>query len=179
MREDGRGIETCNGQGADFYDEEIPLLEIVTAQEEHISQIASLWFSLMEYQASLDSILTTTPFAEEEFAQTLKNLIDSPDVLVLAAADKGRVFGYAFAEVRYTPSVFLRQKIGYILELYVDPSYRQKGTGRTLVENIFSWFSQKDTKRVELVTLSANKPALEFWKKMGFEIYTHIMFKTI
>lgn len=57
---------------------------------------------------------------------------------------------------------------GYIYHAVVDTSYRRKGIGIKLVENVKNSLEKEGIKKVALVVYSDNKQGNKFWESLGF-----------
>ncbi len=60
--------------------------------------------------------------------------------------------------------------IASIAEFYVAPLYRRRGIGSAAVQAILDDHRARGTFEVEAGILRDNSPALEFWRRMGFEL---------
>jgi len=60
--------------------------------------------------------------------------------------------------------------IAIVWELHVDPSYRRRGIGRTLLEAVEEAARSKNLRMVSIETQSANVPAIDFYRACGYEI---------
>ena len=58
---------------------------------------------------------------------------------------------------------------GHILSIAVDPKYRRKGIGAALVANIIDTVRRMSIKKVTIEVKVNNRPAIEFYKHLGFE----------
>lgn len=58
-------------------------------------------------------------------------------------------------------------------KLYVLPSEQGKGTGKKLIEEITAIAKNRNAKALEL-NVNRSNPALEFYKKLGFEVYAEV-----
>jgi ribosomal protein S18 acetylase RimI-like enzyme len=57
---------------------------------------------------------------------------------------------------------------GYIYHLAVNPNYRKKGIGTTLVKNVMNALENLGINKVALVAFKRNEIANAFWEKQGF-----------
>jgi len=57
---------------------------------------------------------------------------------------------------------------GYIYHTSVDPNYRMKGIGKTLVNTALDALFKLGINKVALVVFERNRIGNEFWKKIGF-----------
>ena len=90
------------------------------------------------------------------------------------AVDKFRnkIAGFVFGVCK--PFFFYLQKAdikdGWIPLIAVDPDYQKKGIGTLLMQTIENYFRSKGTKEVKIEVRESNVGALEFYKKIGFEV---------
>ena len=59
---------------------------------------------------------------------------------------------------------------GWILSLLTNPEHHGKGIGFSLSKKLIEIFRKKEMKRVLLTVHPKNKPALELYYKLGFEL---------
>ncbi len=57
---------------------------------------------------------------------------------------------------------------GYIYHTSVDPNYRMKGIGKTLVNTALDALFKLGINKVALVVFERNRTGNEFWEKIGF-----------
>ena len=67
----------------------------------------------------------------------------------------------------YFPENFMAAKIQFVA---IDKEARNKGYAKKLLENAFAEIKAKGYRTVHLVTRSTNKPAINLYKNLGFEI---------
>lgn len=60
-------------------------------------------------------------------------------------------------------------KRGYVDELYVEEKYRGEGIGKALLNKMINHFKSKNCDTIGFNALIANKGAIAFYEKMGFE----------
>lgn len=58
---------------------------------------------------------------------------------------------------------------GRIEDLYLKPEFRRRGIGRQAMENLFAIAESKGLTRLTLIADKDNLPALQFYKKCGFD----------
>jgi ribosomal protein S18 acetylase RimI-like enzyme len=61
----------------------------------------------------------------------------------------------------------------------VTESYRRKGVGKKMFDEILKWFQFNDIKRLELGTTAQNLIANSFWQKQGFKVLNYTLFREI
>ena len=154
------------------------MVEIIRAEEHHISDIAKLWLEFMRFNQDSEPIFTSRNGAIPGFeAEQVRRLMESEDGLVLVALDEGRVVGYSSSEIRgrrYKPG-----KWGAVYDVAVTARYRRRGIGGEILREILKWFQSRNIDHVELEVLAKNQVAYSFWKKHGFTDYRHRLFKQV
>ena len=72
-----------------------------------------------------------------------------------------------FALFFHNFSTFLGKNGIYLEDLYVKPEMRGKGFGKTLLSHLAKLAKERDCGRLEWWVLDWNKPAIDFYKKIG------------
>lgn len=80
--------------------------------------------------------------------------------LFIVAEISGVVVGYMITCIVH--------KKGYVASIAVDPAYRHKSVGKTLVYFTFNNLKMSGVKTVELEVRSTNIESIRFWKNLGF-----------
>jgi ribosomal protein S18 acetylase RimI-like enzyme len=156
------------------------MIEIIRAEEKHVTAIGKLWWEFMMFHQNLDHIFTPREGATPGFEENqVRRLMKSEEGLVLVAVDNGKVVGYSLSEIRMPNPGFHREKYGYIDDTAVTASHRRRGIGRIMLVEIMNWFRSNKIRRVELNTAAQNVLANSFWRKQGFEVYMHTLYKEI
>ncbi len=99
--------------------------------------------------------LTETLFGATRFAE------------VILAFDENIPVGFALFFQNY--STFRAMPGVYLEDLYVDSTYRGKGFGKALLNEVINIAKQRNCGRVEWSVLDWNTPAIDFYKSMGAE----------
>jgi len=156
------------------------MIEIIRAEEKHVTAIGKLWWEFMIFHQNADHIFTPREGSTLSFEENqLRRLMKSPNGLVLVAVDNGKVVGYSLSEVRDSTPGFRHEKIGFVHDTAVTASYRREGIGQKMLTEILAWFQTKKIHHVELQTASRNIVANSFWQKQGFGVYMHTLYKEI
>jgi len=56
-----------------------------------------------------------------------------------------------------------------LISMAIDPNFRRKGIGRKLLNTLLDHFQKKKIKEIILHVRTKNKPAINFYEKMGFK----------
>jgi len=114
---------------------------------------------LAEYEKLSQSIIATAAdirealFGEKSCAEALLAFWDDRPV--------------GFALYFTTFSTFVGRPGLYLEDLYVQPDYRGKGIGKELLLHLARLAYQRQYGRMEWSVLDWNKPAIQFYKKLG------------
>lgn len=157
------------------------MIEIVRAEEKHLPEIGKLWWEFILYHQDIDPWFTPLDDATPGFLESYVRgrYMKTESGLVLAAVEHGEVVAYSLSEVR-SPGAGMKQTIwGFIDHLAVTADCRRRGVGEQMLAEITHWFKSKGVKRVELHVASENTTGLRFWRKQGFKIYVHSMYREI
>ncbi len=95
-----------------------------------------------------------------------------PETFIVAEED-GEVVGYIMCRIETGLSGFgLRglMKKGHIVSVAVLPQYRRKGTGEALVAKAIENMQQYNAKQCFLEVRLTNTPAVDLYKKLGFQV---------
>lgn len=136
-------------------------LVIRYAQSSDVKIILALIKELAKYEKLSDKVTATEDLLELSLFGTEKF------VEILLAEVNQKPVGYALFFKNY--STFLGKSGIYLEDLFVKPSYRGKGIGKSLLNKIISIAKERNYGRVEWSVLNWNLPAIDFYKKMGAE----------
>lgn len=67
----------------------------------------------------------------------------------------------------------------YIFLLYVQPEHRRRGIGKALMRYLENWARAKGDRQIGLQVFQTNTPALDLYHKLGYQIQSHWMIKTL
>ena len=70
-------------------------------------------------------------------------------------------------------------KNAYIWEVYVEKEYRSRGIGSALIGEVLEHLGQIGVERVSLIVNSWNEEAQNFFKRLGFGLWGHLLLKRL
>jgi GNAT superfamily N-acetyltransferase len=138
-------------------------ISIDNATESDLPVILSFIRGLAEYEklthlmAATEDTLRETLFGERRFAEVLIARID------------GMPIGFALFFHNY--STFLAKPGIYLEDLFVLPDDRGKGAGKALLVKLAQIARERNCGRLEWSVLDWNKPAIEFYTRIGAKIH--------
>jgi GNAT superfamily N-acetyltransferase len=134
-------------------------VKIKHAVKKDVPLILSFIKELAEYEhlsksvTATDKILSKNLFGRKKVAETLIAYLD------------GKPAG--FAVFFHNFSTFLGKPGIYLEDLFVKPEFRGKGIGKRLFVEVARIAKNRDCGRLEWSVLNWNKPAIDFYKKLG------------
>jgi len=105
---------------------------------------------------------------EEGYAAYLGGELRKKQSLVLVAQLEDRIIGYAYGRMEPRDWNSLRERCGYIHDLYVDENERSRGVGTSLMEEMVRRLSSLGAPRVILTTATQNITAHRVFERLGF-----------
>ena len=131
------------------------------ALPEDVPAILILIKELAVYEKLSDKVIAT----EETLSETIFS--SNSHVIVYLAEYKNELAGYAIFFRNF--STFIGRAGIYLEDIYVRPRFRGKGIGKKLLSKVIELARENNYGRVEWCVLDWNKPAIDFYKKLGAE----------
>jgi len=106
--------------------------------------------------------------APQKVTNSLEQMKKEAHLFHFFVAEKGsEVIGFALYFFAYYTWV---GKSMYLDDLYVKPEFRGNQVGLHLLKNVFKTAKRENCKRLRWSVLDWNKPAVDFYKRVGAEI---------
>jgi GNAT superfamily N-acetyltransferase len=115
---------------------------------------------LIKELAAFEKALSEVEVSVEELLQD--GFSDQPSFFCLVAATEKEIVGIALYFYKYSS---WKGKCLYLDDIVVTESYRRKGIGQMLFDEIVNIASLKRLRRLEWQVLEWNHPAIDFYKK--------------
>jgi len=147
------------------------MLKIVKAKRVHLENVAVLWEEFMDHHTKVVPILARSISARKHLLKNLAESFGNPNWQIFVAKIDNEIVGFANVKIQKFPPVLKKLRYGYIQDVAVSKKYRRHGVGQALYKEVIKWYKQKKVKRVELLVVTGNKHAENFWKKIGFKDY--------
>lgn len=120
------------------------------------------------YDFDKERFLAPRPGMEQGYGGYLATQLEDKDAIILVAEEGDNVVGYAWAHVEGFDYMSLRGPAGVLEDILVDPAYRGKGIGRTLLDTIIGALKERGMPQVVLSTAERNEPAQRLFEGAGF-----------
>ncbi|MDX1908415.1 MAG: GNAT family N-acetyltransferase [Bacteroidia bacterium] len=128
------------------------------------------------YLALLQRLEAESPYAGLEAGERrtsvreqmddLYSLPASSNSMIIIAEDGDTLVGWLGA----SGSTGSRTRHRTQLQVGVLQSYQRQGVGAGMYQQLETWARRQDLRRLELQVVSDNKPGIQFFRKMGFQI---------
>jgi len=148
------------------------------ANNDDMDAIIGLWQEMMDFHIEKSDLYQIKPDARDIYSKYLKDVLKSPDYVVLVFEDNNEILGYLIATESDDPPVY-EGTAGLILELCVNEKHRNKGIGEELVYKIEKYFKNKDIKRIECMVSDFNEISKGFWFKHEYKPYNLMCVKIL
>lgn len=128
-------------------------------------EVDKLLSELIKFESAFDSVINGNCKIEGFH----KEVLEKDKIFVYYAKDDNNIVGYIFAYLKSPYNDVINTNVIMLESLFIKEEYRHKGVGRTLISMLENW--AKDNFKnyvVEIVCLSNNKNALEFYKSLGY-----------
>ena len=128
----------------------------------------------------LPHIFQKPPGPVRDRAYILDLLADDGVGLFVAEVD-GQVAGFVHVLVRDTPPwpVLVPRRRAFVDSLAVGQEFRRRGIGRALMDRAHTWSIAKGAVDIELNVFGFNRPALAFYRALGYETSTRRMVRNL
>ena len=126
-----------------------------------------------EALAKLNQDFNNSPATADSVRSDLQKGTGSEIVLVAEVDNK--VVG--FACVQMLTSVCYPEPWAELMELYVDPAYRQQGLGGALVQESDKQARERGATEIYLITNQKNKPAQGPYRSQNYELQPHLVYE--
>jgi GNAT superfamily N-acetyltransferase len=151
-------------------------IKVQKANLSNIDEITRIANALWKFDGGLDSHYSISKDFERKFKTSLRRNMGRRDFITLKAVCGSEIAGIISGEIQHKVSYRKLKKVGYIQELFVAERYRNKGIATMLIAELLRWFKRKGVRHAEVIAVSRNKGANDFYTKLGFrEIHRKYM----
>jgi GNAT superfamily N-acetyltransferase len=123
--------------------------------------------TLLHLLEALFSIEQDFTHDREKQQRGLEMLLQAPDAYVAVAEHAGEVAGMATLQLLISTAEGAPS--GLIEDVVVHASHRGQGIGEALMNHLITWAKKKGVTRLQLLADRDNQPALDFYRKQGWE----------
>jgi GNAT superfamily N-acetyltransferase len=142
-------------------------MQIRLAVPEDFTKVEPHWQALYQHQYEHGMLLRLPEGAYEAWVKSMVPLLGRFSVMSIAEED-GAIVGFVAGRIRTLPPYFGSSAVGFVSEVFVDPSKRGAGTGRQLLAMALDWFAAQGITRTELQVVAGNPDGLRFYRQLGW-----------
>jgi ribosomal protein S18 acetylase RimI-like enzyme len=140
-------------------------LRIYEGGPDQIDLIQPLWEKLSRYEGDLSARLKDY-FYHRSFAVKKETILKAIcegclKLDLLRPLDSSQIVGYCLSTID-------RQNAGEIQSFYIEPDFREQGTGRLLFQRALDWMAGKGVEKRTLWVVFENKRAIRFYNTFNF-----------
>lgn len=155
-------------------------MEVRCAQKDDVDSISDLEKKLLDFHLRFDDdIYRTSINSKDSFSNWLYKKLDDNDFVAFVCLADNNIIGYITGWIEQRPKIYTINKFGYLSNIFVEDKYRGTRAARYLVENLFSWFREKNVRYVTTSSNERNLNTVKFFHEMGFKDFTKTMLKTL
>lgn len=154
-------------------------MNIRIARLDDLNAIKELWREMMDFHRARDEYFSRSERGHERHGEYVRRNIESPEWLVIVADEDQSVIGFAMGKIDSYPPVYKHTHFGFVADIVVNESFRGRGIGRELYNQMLPWFREQGIDRVEINVASTNEVSQAFWRRMGFREYVKRMIHEI
>ena len=131
---------------------------------------------LMQFESKIDSSIFDKTSTEEVYEKVLQQ-----NNVFVAYAKYDTPVGYISGYLKNLKGQGVTTNRVFVDSLYVDENFRGRGIGKKLLQEFENWAIERfgDDYEIELLCLSNNKQALDFYNSLGYFEVKKTLRKTI
>lgn len=148
--------------------EQVSSIVIRPVLENDWVRLESLWLSLYTHQRDQGMQLELPTNAYQLWVESQQSVLDR-FAFVFVAEEAESVVGFIAGKIRSLPQHFGGQPVGYVGELFVVESHRNRGIAGRLLSTARLWFREREISRIELQVVVNNSQALNFYARQGWK----------
>ncbi len=153
-------------------------IEIRRIKENEIDSVVDLFVRLKKLNNEFDSTFKVSENVQEEAKKVLKNIVNSPDHILIGAFEGKNVIG-VMNTVILKRSCYEPKDEARIMEFYIMPEHRSKGIGKAMISELYKILKEKNITLVTAEFPSLNLIALNFYKKLEWREIVSVYGKTL
>ena len=148
-------------------------MKIRKARKSDLDQYTEIMVvSNLEYQKLLKKKID---FTRKQIRDTFREFTGSKNKLLFVVEEKKQLIGYLAGS--FTINSYL--KLGNIDFIFISKDFRKKGIAKSLVKEFTKFLKSKKVEKIRLSVNIDNKKVMNFYKKLGFNLYHYELEKKI
>jgi GNAT superfamily N-acetyltransferase len=157
-------------------------IKIFKPNESHLTDLISLWRGQYDYHHGLDPVyyVNNSEDLDKKFEDYTKKAINDDEPMILIAEVDGELVG--FVTYNKESNDYMDSNIteyGVVIELFVKESFRGKGIGALLLNEVEKYFKSQGMKFMEIQCSTFNDNALKFYSSKNYKNRQTFVFKDL
>jgi len=158
-----------------------PIVNIRPAQAEDYEALCSVLAEAdLMHRSALPDLFRVTegPARDREY---IADIIASENSVIMMAEIKGELVGALEARILEAPAIpiMVPRRYAVVDNVVVKQEHRRLGIGRALMDQAHHWAKDRGVSQIELSVYEFNKPALSFYRKLGYRTTSRRLRKTL
>ena len=151
-------------------------MQIRRATRDDLGAVADLIVRTKRLNNEFDPLFAVVPDARTRAEKHVIGSIESPDKLLLVAAEGSKVVGVLRAEMR--ERIFYEPHMeGFVTDFYILPEYRRKALGNEMIQKAANELKRMGAHIIVADVPAQNEIANKFYLKRGFRSLSNLVGK--
>ncbi|MGY5881308.1 MAG: GNAT family N-acetyltransferase [Candidatus Thorarchaeota archaeon] len=156
----------------------LPLLMVMAIGEydfraatmDDIEALVQMWCESAHYHEEIETRFKYSSDVDEWTTKYFSNQLPKDSFTIFIASKDAEGVGFVEVQVMEKPPIHAQRRVGYVCSMFVKPQCRRKGIGSHLWGMAHDWLMKQKVSKFQLAVAAMNPDALEFWKKLGFQV---------
>jgi len=144
--------------------------EYRSADLDDIESLVQMWCESTHYHEEIETRFRYSSDKDEWTRKYYSSQLPKDSFAIFIASKDTEDVGFVEVQVMEKPPIHVQRKIGYVGSLFVKPQCRRKGVGSHLWGIAHDWLTNQKVSKFQLAVAAMNPDALEFWKKLDFQV---------
>jgi L-amino acid N-acyltransferase YncA len=110
------------------------------------------------------------PDAERRFRRWVGAMAEDPRAMLLVAEEAGQVIGFLYATIEKNPPIYLNEEFALVREWWVEPAFRGRGAGTSLIERAAADVAAFDVRQIRVRSAAGDEEAHALLQRCGFRM---------
>ena len=131
-----------------------------------LQSLRQLESKLVELERTFD--VGIKPQGEVTYYDLPKLLSDPANNHILIAEDNNQPIGCGLTQIKKNHRCYTNAQYGYIGLMYIEPTHRNQGLGRQIINQLVDWLHSKNITDIHLKVYANNTAAIQAYQQYGF-----------
>lgn len=141
-------------------------IRLVTQKD--FTAVLELSCKLEDYVVRFDPLYLTGQNFRRIAESYLRKDFKSHNSQIWLVQHGARSIGFCLVRIQKPYAVYAPEKIGYIVDMYIEPKFRRFGLGAKMLKKVVESLRKKNIRHIELFVDVRNTIGFNAWRKYGF-----------